>query len=579
MRLSHSLLGLAFLLPAGAALAEDPPMVSGTSEADAADLAGELDQVVREALEQGLLAPVGRAGDPVPPVPTDAVDQHAAAEHPVATSTSAGCDAMTAPDFSDVSELSRYQDIHTLPIHGGVAPDPAEVELLAKAYIALGMNSEAMMVMQRSTHPGLQKYREIAVMMESRVQPNLQFFHDLAACDSEADFWYGIALVADNRAEGVPLLRNHMSDYRQLPLQLKANAATILASALSGLDEVTLARRLLADFSEDEIRNSSRLRFSIALLNMSEGRFEDEDIVRDFMLEPQYQQEALSALLRNDREVSGVQNDLVLEALMREMSLVENEADLAASLGFTLRELSQGTQYEKIAQLSRLPTLQGEDAQDAIRRHYISALRRGLSSEAPLGNLAAVRALLSETRLVMGQPEEAELFQQATQRAVELGRFALAEQLALMTHADDQAAAFRAGLAFRHGEDAAVVALAREHPHDFEMTLLGARSAIRIGDEHLLATLINRLDLDQPAILALIEEDAISGRWIVPQHVYDQAADFIEAEPLERATRVLAARFATQRASAETRAVAIADVPELLERADLTLQALNREMH
>ena len=574
------LLGLAWLLPAGAALAEDPP-AAPPAERDGEALASELDRVVREALEQGLLAPVGETGAPAHEAPAETLhpSEPIAQQTPAAAPVIHGCAGMVAPDFTVVAGLARYQDIYALPIQGGPSPDPAEVKLLTKAYLALGMNSEALMVMQRSADPTLAPYREIAILMESRSRPNTEFFRALAECDPAAGFWLAIALTADNRPEGVALLRNHMADYRRLPLQLRANVATIPASALSGLDEITLGRRRLADFTEEEIANSARLQFSLALLNMGEGRYDGEDIVRNFMLEPQYQQEALGAMLRSDRMITGVEKDLVIEALMRQMTLGGDEADLAASLGFTLRELSSGTYYVEIAELADLPGLQGEASQEAIRHHYVGALRRGLASESPLGNLAAIRALVSEKRLVDGEAEEAELFRQATDVAERLGRTALAARLAETANDGDRAALYHAQLAYRHGEDAAVISLAEAHSGNPDITLLGARSAVRMGDTRLLTGLVSRMELTPETVLTLIEDDAESGSWIVPDRVYGIAQGLSDGDSVTRVTRVLAARIAARSAMATPQPITIAKVPEVLQSTRHALATLTGEIN
>ena len=340
-----------------------------------------------------------------------------------------------------------------------------------------------------------------------------------------------------------------------------------------------MSPQLLADFTEEEIANSARLQFSLALLNMGEGRYDGEDIVRNFMLEPQYQQEALGAMLRSDRMITGVEKDLVIEALMRQMTLGGDEADLAASLGFTLRELSSGTYYVEIAELADLPGLQGEASQEAIRHHYVGALRRGLASESPLGNLAAIRALVSEKRLVDGEAEEAELFRQATDVAERLGRTALAARLAETANDGDRAALYHAQLAYRHGEDAAVISLAEAHSGNPDITLLGARSAVRMGDTRLLTGLVSRMELTPETVLTLIEDDAESGSWIVPDRVYGIAQGLSDGDSVTRVTRVLAARIAARSAMATPQPITIAKVPEVLQSTRHALATLTGELN
>lgn len=569
------LLGLLCLTLPGLAVAQETPPASG-GESASSDMAQELDRVVREALEQGLLAPIGE-----PPASQASVPAQSDAPHPATMPPPLNTDCPAAPilDFTMVAGLRQYQDIYALPIQGGPSPDPAEVELLAKAYLALGMNSEALMVMQRSDAPGLEPYRKLAVLMESREQPDVAYFREIAACDPSADFWLGIALIADGREEGVPLLREHMTAYRRLPLQLRSNVAAITASALSGLDEAPLARRLLAGFTEEEVQNSSRLRFTLALLNMSEGNFEGEDIVRSFMMEPQLQQEALSAILRSDREITGVEKDLMLEALLRQISRSESEGDIAASLGFTLRELSASARYDEIAALATLPALQGEQAQNAIRHHFIGTLRRGLTSADPLTNLVAIRALVSEPGLLNGRPEQAELYGNATRLAVRFGLYALAGELAHASNDAAEAARYEAIMAHRRGDHDTVYLLAEEHTSDHDIALLAAKSAIQSGDIPALRRYEAVLPEDAETLLTLIEEDAISGSWIVSDYVYDEAAGISDEAASGRVARVLAARRAVEQAGQPVTAVSITQIPEALSRSRQTISALTREVH
>ena len=94
------LLGLAWLLPAGAALAEDPP-AAPPAERDGEALASELDRVVREALEQGLLAPVGETGAPAHEAPAETLhpSEPIAQQTPAwrATRTSTPCRSRAVP--------------------------------------------------------------------------------------------------------------------------------------------------------------------------------------------------------------------------------------------------------------------------------------------------------------------------------------------------------------------------------------------------------------------------------------------------------------------------------------------------
>ncbi len=138
---------------------------------------------------------------------------------------------------------------------------------------------------------------------------------------------------------------------------------------------------------------------------------------------------------------------------------------------------------------------------------------------------------------------------------------------------------YHAELAYRHGEDAAVISLAEAHTGNPDITLLGARSAVRMGDMRLLAGLVSRLELTPETVLTLIEDDADSGKWVVPDRVYGVAQGLSDGDSVTRVTRVLAARAVARRAVAAPQPITIAKVPEVLQGTRQALAALTREMN
>lgn len=560
----------AFLAPP--VLAAKPAERAAEPDARTQELSSELNQFVEDAIRGGLLAPAGsgvrRVQEP------SAAPQPLTAPADIWTPPAVECGATYPLDFSDFRSLSQYQDVIAYR-QGSPVRDPA----LAKAYIALALGSEAVMNLGRPDDASEVALHHLATLLEGRRRPDLGYFRALADCHAEAGFWLAIAELATGEAAGIARLDGHLNEFRGLPLQLRARVATLAIPALDKRGEPLLAHKMIASFAPEEIANSSQLRFSQAVIDLTNGNAAAEATIRSFLLQARFQEEAIGALVRNGRPIDAPMRAMLLDGMLMKLEQVERDDDVRASLRFVLDELASLSRYVTMMEMAGRDTMQGQAAQDEIRRHFTAALERDLAGDDALRQLAALEALSIEQGLLDAHPGRAGLYETATLQAVKLGLGSLASELSKKSGAPVSLDEGRARRAVRMKDYPAVYGLADANPESGRIGLIAALSAIEAKDTAQLRRLEGRLKMDGETILALIEQDAASRSWMVSASVYEAAANLTEESHKARAGRVLALRRAAENGPAAPPPLTMAGVPDRLSQTRARLNVLEGEAH
>tara|TARA_R110002072_G_scaffold133714_1_gene274262 strand:- start:354 stop:2123 length:1770 start_codon:yes stop_codon:yes gene_type:complete len=563
------------------AMAAGPDSATAESATRKSDLSSDLDSFVRGAINEGLLTPAGKA-PPEATAPTVADRDGAASKaDPVKAPAMAAevrydsCDRPYALDFTDVQAIGRYQEIYSAREKVGATTDklvlPVALGEMAKAYIGLGLYPEAIMSLKRAPGPESAPYRNLAILMESRNRPDIRFFEEMASCQKESGLWLALAQLVSGQASGVQTLQDSLSGFRKLPLQLRIDYAALSIPELERIGEKSLARKLIADFSEEQVTDSPQLRFVSALVSLDSGDSAAERTIIEFLDHPQFQEPALAAMLRRKRPMDPAYEEILLGDLMQKFGQDKNsDKHLAASLQFALQELSARSRYQPIMKLAAMPALQNPEAQAEVRRQLVSSLDRDLGDDDPLRNLAAISALAGESGLLDNEPSRERLFKTATERAIHFGFGAMASDLSAKVAADEAVSLQIATLAFRRQDYDEVYALADGHPRDSRINVLAAKGAIREQNQALLNKIESRLSLEPESILALIEQDAVSGHWIVSDRIYDAADRLTGVDHEQRVARVASLKRAAQGDAMPTGPMSIARVTDLLKSTPLT---------
>lgn len=519
----------------------------GAEQGQPVQLANELDQFVRDAIDEGLLTPVGQAdaepeeqADDRPSLPAGVRPRQAAPFE-----VEVDCNGPNPLDFGEFEAFDRYQQIYTFQEKASQQPGQGEelagVEL-AKAYLALGLYSEAGMVLKSTPGPVATAYLKVSRMMENRAIADLEYFQKLAECREEAGIWYGVALLANDRDAGVEVLSENINAFRKLPFRLRADLTAMVVPELDKRGERILPVKLLADFTSAQVADTTQLQFAKSIIDLGEQRPDAENDIRRFLSEPQFQEQALAVLMRHGKPLNSLQEEILMGELMKKFGQTGDDRALAASLQYALQELSGSSNYQPIMELAGMPALQNESAQKEIRRQFIKGLERDLNSDNRLRNLAALNALVSDPGILETAPERTKLYRAGASLAVRFGLVSMTRVLMKQDEADDAVIAELARLEFRAGDYDAVTNWAQAYPENAPLNLLAAQSAIRQGNPVGLRIYEGRLELEPEAVLSLIELDAATNRWMVSDEIYAAAAALSDPVLKQRADRVFAMR-------------------------------------
>ncbi len=519
----------------------------GAEQGQPVQLANELDQFVRDAIDEGLLTPVGQAdaepeeqADDRPSLPAGVRPRQAAPFE-----VEVDCNGPNPLDFGEFEAFDRYQQIYTFQEKASQQPGQGEelagVEL-AKAYLALGLYSEAGMVLKSTPGPVATAYLKVSRMMENRAVADLEYFQKLAECREEAGIWYGVALLANDRDAGVEVLSENINAFRKLPFRLRADLTAMVVPELDKRGERILPVKLLADFTSSQVADTTQLQFAKSIIDLGEQRPDAENDIRRFLSEPQFQEQALAVLMRHGKPLNSLQEEILMGELMKKFGQTGDDRALAASLQYALQELSGSSNYQPIMELAGMSALQNESAQKEIRRQFIKGLERDLNSDNRLRNLAALNALVSDPGILETAPERTKLYRAGASLAVRFGLVSMTRVLMKQDEADDAVITELARLEFRAGDYDAVTNWAQAYPENAPLNLLAAQSAIRQGNPVGLRIYEGRLELEPEAVLSLIELDAATNRWMVSDEIYAAAAALSDPVLKQRADRVFAMR-------------------------------------
>ena len=545
-RVGWILLGALLLAQPGQALKDTP--AGQEPDARRSEFSSELDAFVRQAVDEGLLDPAGKAkppGEPKSIVPKAAPQETPPVVKSVAVPPSGvtlDCSKPYPLDFTEYAELKQYSDIYAYREESGnegQAPGTHAGGTLAKAYLALDLAAEAAMTVKTGRDPQSVAVQNLAVLLQGQGPAPAAYFAELAACYPQAGLWQALALLAGEDAAGAALMTEQAEDFAELPLQLRDRAAIIAIPALDAMNERKLAKLLLSSFSEEEIANSSQLQFSEAVLDLGESSPEAEQRIEGFLIQAHFQEAALASLVRHKRPINSAVREILLDEVVTRIELAQKDTDVRADLRFVLDELSRNSMYEPMMRLADLPSLQSETAREELTRHLAASLQRDLASEDPLRNIAAIEALIKDKGLLDGMPDRAALYETATVVAVRLGFGSLGDTLASKAKGGEEVAVERAVLAYRQKNYEELYGLAETYPANQRINRIAALAAIDARERQRLTTFESRLSLDPETILALIEQDASTSHWLVSERFYQAALKLDGDDQQWRVDRVM----------------------------------------
>lgn len=571
------LVGSLLLAPPGLALKPNPDEPAADSRRS--ELSDELGAFVRQAVNEGLLDPVGtkaaedrKAAQELPLPAEPAIAQEA----PPPEAGPIDCSKPYPLDFGEFGALATYKDIYAYredsPVAGETSDGSNPGLTLARAYLSLDLASEAAMTVKSGRDQEAVALRHLADLLDGRNAASVEYFTELTGCYPEAGLWLGLAQISRHDGAGAQLIEANLTGFRKLPLQLRDRAAMIAIPALDGFGQRTLAQLLFAGFSEEEVANSTQLRFSKAILGLPTGDPEAEQLIGQFLIQARFQEAALSALVRYKRPVNSAVREILVDDMVNRIELAQQNSDVRDDLRFVLVEMGSASMYLPMIKLAELPSMQSPEARAELTDHLAASLKRDLASDESLRNLAAIEALIKDPGLLDNAPNKSELYETATVVAVRLGFGSLADTLASKAEGGEGVAEQRAILAYRQKHIDEVFILAARYPANQKISLIAARAAIDAQDKAKLTVYESRLTLVPETVLALIEQDAAAAHWIVSEKVFQSAAQLTDEDQKRRVERVLRLKEAKPPVAAGR--VNMSSIPVKLDRTRQSLEQM-----
>ena len=512
------------------------------------ELAATLEEFIGRAVDDGLLE---RAGDDedlgIPGIENGAL--------PV------NCTPIFGLDFEPLQKLNKFEDLYTIKETVGSLPRTEEM----KIRLALGLYSEAR-ALRGPVEPESSYLINLAILLENYEAPDVAFFADFAECGAIGRFWHAVAQLSVHDKSGVDVIRENVSYFRSLPLQLRVDIATIIVPALDGFGERLLAGKIMSTFSDAEAQDSSSLQFSLALLN------EDaETSIGDFIVRPEYRSMALRAIVQRDTKLSEAQRDLLLEEFTRIINTETDERRITIGLKFALREYAERSDVVQMIELTRSPNLQSPAAMNTILQHVAKVIEKDLKADDQLVVLSAIQSLIDNADVLDRHPVTAGLYPVAASLAEKSGYKSLAARLADQDLRRKENLIQVANLAYRDGAIDEVNALARENSDIPEIALLAAKAALKADDRPSLRAFEVKM-IDHPKLaLELAQYDAVEGKWLVSEAIYIAAAISPDEVLAGRAQNLLALRRSAVSAG-DRPSVQLSQADEILGRSSKNLR-------
>lgn len=428
---------------AQAALAQEPPKTV-ESGSDIDRLPAQLDTFVQDAIREGLLTPAAPAGTgpesgprQLTPPSQPSASEAAPPPAPVKVSlrprqdeiTQSRCPAVSPFDFSEFQDFSDYEDLMSWRKVLEAEETPTSDALMAKAYLVLGLNEEARMQLHGAADPVSDATRQLARLMEGRTRPNVDWFQHMADCHASTELWLALAKLRANDVAGAALLKTHLKNYEELPLQLRAAYAASAVPALVRIDQLMLAEQILKTFEEQDFDEISQLQFVQQIVALERGDSEAGNFLRASFNRGYFRDDAAAALRRHDIHLDDEFEAEFVTRLVDEYGELPSDIPVEASLDILMRDLNEAADYRMTKQLALLPAAQSEEAQARLSSHYADLVRHDLDSPDRLQNLKGMDALLTSGGLFDGRDDKIALYQEAIRIASEAGLLSMAERL------------------------------------------------------------------------------------------------------------------------------------------------------
>ena len=461
--------------------------------------------------------------------------------------------------FPDLFELSESEEAFTASTR-------------IKSHLSLGLYSEArgMLKVEGLDNSYLSK---LTALLEDQSTTDTDYFSTYAQCNPEAKLWASVAKLSNYDGSGSADLEAGISVYRALPFQMKADVVSIVVPMLDSQGDGLVAKKLMSAFTDEDIKNSSGLQFSAALLDENAEKKIDQFIIR-----PEFRQMALSAIVQRGEALSTPQRELLLEEVTHILDHESDERQLAIALKFALDEFAKRSGVTEMMDLAKHPNLQTPAARNTIQQRIAQVVADDLNSKDQLTVLSAIQLLFDHEDAFEGHPSTANLYEVASERASAFGYKGLSQRLKDKDLRQFEGLLRQSEIAFRKDDKAQVYAIANERAESADLALYAARAALKASEKAALNTYSKRLLKHPELALRLIKEDAASEKWLVSEEIYRAAGSSPDLSIATQGANLLALRR-DAKAPKKQAVVSLGTIDDILAKSTKDLRPNNKEVN
>lgn len=473
------------------------------------------------------------------------------------------CPSLYPLDFSQHIEVRRYADL-TPYRDAVVSQNDASSRLdLIKSYLALGLYTEVMAVGLNTGDASTSIYAKIAMLMDGRKYVDALAFKALSECHKDAELWQGISALSANDVSGAVFLESHIEAFRDLPLQLRSDVAVLVLPTLRHGGETLLGNKLLATFSTDEVEASDRLNIQASFLRAASDYVEGTQSAYDFLAKISPAMDGLLSGIEAGQDLSDAQKAILLDEAYNALSRSRDEGDIAVALKFVLEDLHQRADYRDYTTLLDMQSLAGQAFQFEIKEHLARKLTSDLQGENDLTRMLAIEMLANHPDLMSSHSAHRELTSEAMRFLKSESRFSLASTLLEPEELAEKEVLLSARLAEQQKDTARLYAIGRQHMDSPEVVHIAALAAVQESNADVFRQFERYLPQQADILLALAEEDAVVGGWLLSEQSYQNIRKSAKPSQLERLEQVLSLK-------------AMKDVPAASARASVSQSIRNR---
>ena len=483
-----------------------------------------LEEFIDQAVDAGLLVVPGQGG----------VENNLQPRGPLSEATACGSAGLL--DFSNFLDVRRYDDIAPYRKALVSGDEAVEADELVKAYLSLGLYAEAIATQDSSDKAPLRVYTEIAKLLDGYQQADEGFFRTLPECHSGAKLWLGISALIAKDVSGAPLLERHIEDFRDLPLQLRSDVAVLVLPTLRRNGLVLLGKKLLATFDYVDVEQSSKLSIQAGFLEVEDANSQEG---YDFLARIAPGADELLPHLDGETPLGDAQRAIILEEAYKLIARPANNAESATALKFVLEDLGQQSDYNGFVKVLNMPSLLAPDFQSEIKAYLGAQLMDDLSSEDKLAKLAAIDMLANNPNAISEHSAGQDIVTQAVNFLQSQGQINLAIKLLNAQEESPTETILSARIAHRQGNIEALYAIAQTNLDQPDIIYLAALSAIQNRDGDMFKRLEGHLPQQAERLVALSEEDAIAGGWILSEQTYETARSLGDPDQKARIQKIL----------------------------------------